>query len=68
MANDIAAAFGHLPDEQAVEAVAGHIQRFWDPRMRARLAEFVDGGAEGLSPVIVAALKPAVRTDETAGD
>lgn len=68
MANDIAAAFGHLPDEQAAEAVAGHIQRFWDPRMRARLAEFVDGGAEGLSPVIVAALKPAVRTDETAGD
>ncbi|MFE4415591.1 formate dehydrogenase subunit delta [Streptomyces sp. NPDC093064] len=68
MANDIAAAFGHLPDELAAEAVAGHIQRFWDPRMRARLAEFVDGGAEGLSPVIVAALKPAVRTGETAGD
>ncbi|MPY50125.1 formate dehydrogenase subunit delta [Streptomyces sp. K1PN6] len=57
MANDIAANLGHLPGEQAAEAVAGHIGRFWDPRMRARLYEFVDAGADGLDPLVVAAVK-----------
>lgn len=57
MANDIAAAFQYMPEERAVEAVAGHLRRFWDPRMRARLSELVDGGAEGLHPVVVAAVQ-----------
>ncbi|MBA2809133.1 formate dehydrogenase subunit delta [Streptomyces sp. KM273126] len=57
MANDIAANLGHLPGEQAAEAVAGHIGRFWDPRMRTRLYEFVDAGANGLDPLVVAAVK-----------
>ncbi|MEU8984396.1 formate dehydrogenase subunit delta [Streptomyces sp. NPDC048309] len=57
MANDIAANLGHLPGEQAAEAVAGHIGRFWDPRMRTRLYEFVDAGADGLDPLVVAAVK-----------
>ncbi|MFF4349045.1 formate dehydrogenase subunit delta [Streptomyces sp. NPDC001530] len=57
MANDIAANLGHLPGEQAAEAVAGHIGRFWDPRMRSRLYEFVDAGADGLDPLVVAAVK-----------
>ncbi|WP_369250430.1 formate dehydrogenase subunit delta [Streptomyces sp. R41] len=57
MANDIAANLGHLPGEQAAEAVAGHIGRFWDPRMRNRLYEFVDAGADGLDPLVVAAVK-----------
>jgi formate dehydrogenase subunit delta len=57
MANDIAANLGHLPGEQAAEAVAGHIGRFWDPRMRTRLCEYVDAGADGLDPLVVAAVK-----------
>jgi formate dehydrogenase subunit delta len=57
MANDIAANLGHLPGERAAEAVAGHIGRFWDPRMRTRLFEFVDAGADGLDPLVVAAVK-----------
>ena len=57
MANDIAAHLGHLPGQQAAEAVAGHIGRFWDPRMRTRLYEFVDAGADGLDPLVVAAVK-----------
>ena len=57
MANDIAANLGHLPGERAVEEIAGHIGRFWDPRMRTRLYEFVDAGADGLDPLVVAAVK-----------
>ncbi|MDX3078163.1 formate dehydrogenase subunit delta [Streptomyces sp. NPDC088354] len=57
MANDIAANLVHLPGAQAAEAVAGHIGRFWDPRMRARLFRCVDTGAEGLDPLVVAAVR-----------
>jgi formate dehydrogenase subunit delta len=57
MANDIAANLGHLPGERAAKEIAGHIGRFWDPRMRTRLYEFVDAGADGLDPLVVAAVK-----------
>ncbi|MDX2708266.1 formate dehydrogenase subunit delta [Streptomyces sp. NBC_00510] len=57
MANDIAANLVHLPGDRAAEAVAGHIGRFWDPRMRTRLLDFVDAGAEGLDPLVVEAVK-----------
>jgi len=56
-ANDIARTLGPLPTEEAAEAIAGHIGRFWDPRMRARLHEFVDAGVDGLDPLVVAAAK-----------
>ncbi|MFJ3669753.1 formate dehydrogenase subunit delta [Streptomyces sp. NPDC090106] len=57
MANDIAANLRHLPEQEAVEAIAGHIGRFWDPRMRARLYAFTDAGAEGLDPLVADAVK-----------
>jgi formate dehydrogenase subunit delta len=57
MANDIAANLGHLPSDRAAEEIAGHIGRFWDPRMRTRLVAFVDAGADGLDPLVVAAVK-----------
>ncbi|MEU6117067.1 formate dehydrogenase subunit delta [Streptomyces sp. NPDC047117] len=56
MANDIARAFRHLPDDQAAEAVASHLRRFWDPRMRTRLSRFAAEGAAGLSPEVMAAV------------
>jgi formate dehydrogenase subunit delta len=55
MANQIAANFRHVPAGQAAEAIAGHVRRFWDPRMRSRLFELVDAGAGSLDPVVVAA-------------
>ncbi|NUO42791.1 MAG: formate dehydrogenase subunit delta [Streptomyces sp.] len=57
MANDIARNLRHLPPERAAEEIAGHIGRFWDPRMRARLHAYADAGAEGLDPLVVAAVK-----------
>ncbi|MFD0502679.1 formate dehydrogenase subunit delta [Streptomyces chiangmaiensis] len=57
MANQIAANFRHVPDDRAAEAIASHISRFWDPRMRARLLELVEAGADGLDPVVVSAAR-----------
>ncbi len=53
MANDIADYFAAEPDHaQGVEGVLGHLQRFWDPRMRRKLAEHVRStGGGDLSPL-----------------
>jgi formate dehydrogenase subunit delta len=40
MANQIAAFFAAMPDQQeAVQSVANHINRYWEPRMRKALCE-----------------------------
>jgi len=56
MANQIAAYFEAYPRNEALEGIANHIKKFWDPRMRRQLAEYIDGGGEGLSPLAIAAL------------
>lgn len=50
MANGIAAFFEAEPDRAVVlEGVAGHLRRFWDPRMRRDLLRWHDEhGGEGL--------------------
>ena len=55
MINSIAAHFGYLRTEQAATAVADHIRRFWDPRMKQRLFELVDSQTTGFEPVAMAA-------------
>ena len=63
IANQIAAFFEAMPNrEQAVKDVAAHIQRNWEPRMRAALLQHINthGDAE-LSPMARDAL-PLVKT------
>lgn len=55
MANDIAVQFHLLPARQGAEAVAAHINRFWEPRMRARLLQRIAADPGGLDPLVVAA-------------
>ena len=55
MINSIAAHFGYLHTEQAVTAVADHVRRFWDPRMKRRLLMLVASDTRDLDPVAVAA-------------
>ena len=55
MINNIAAHFGYLRAEQAATAVAEHIKRFWDPRMKQRLLLLVDTDTTDLDPVAVTA-------------
>jgi formate dehydrogenase subunit delta len=37
MANQIGKFFAHQPHDKAVAAIADHIQRYWDPRMRSEI-------------------------------
>ncbi len=49
MANDIGAFFAAEPDrEQAVAGVLGHLQKFWDPRMRKAIVAHLSDGGDGL--------------------
>ena len=55
MVNDMIVNFGYLPADQAAAAVASHVERFWDPRMKCRLIELVAADTARLDPVLVAA-------------
>ena len=55
MINSIAAHFAYLRAEQAATAVADHIKRFWDPRMKRRLLLLADSDPRDLDPVAVIA-------------
>ena len=58
MANQIASFFEAEPDRKvALDGIASHLKRFWDPRMRRELLRFVDEHAgEGLSESALAAI------------
>jgi formate dehydrogenase subunit delta len=50
MANDIGNFFGAEPDRAAaVEGVADHLRKFWDPRMRQAIVDHCREGGLGLS-------------------
>jgi formate dehydrogenase subunit delta len=58
MANRIGDFFGAWPDrEQARNEIAYRLKRFWDPRMRQQIVEYVrDRGGEGLVEIAVEAI------------
>jgi formate dehydrogenase subunit delta len=58
MANQIAAYFEAYPRNEALQGIAKHIKSFWDPRMRKQLDEYISGGGEELSPLVIAAIAP----------
>jgi formate dehydrogenase subunit delta len=62
MANEIAKFFEADPDHTvAVDGVAGHLRRFWEPRMRKELLAHIDAtGGEGLRPLVLEATR-AIR-------
>jgi formate dehydrogenase subunit delta len=51
MANDISNFFRIQPEDQAVAGTADHIRRYWDPRMRAKMAEHLAKGGAGLNEI-----------------
>jgi formate dehydrogenase subunit delta len=59
MANQIGAYFQSEPDHvAALDGIAGHIKRFWDPRMRREIVAWVDQhAAEGLSELVAEAIR-----------
>ena len=58
MANDIAAFFDAASDaNESAKSVAGHLRRYWDPRMRKQIIHHVEAGGEGLVPIARAAVE-----------
>ena len=58
MANGIAQFFEADEDREAMLAgIAGHLERFWDPRMRRDLLDWIDNhGGEGVRESVLAAV------------
>jgi formate dehydrogenase subunit delta len=55
MANQIAGFFKGYDHDEALAEIADHLNRFWEPRMRAALFAHLAAGAEGLDPLVVEA-------------
>ncbi|HET7833296.1 MAG TPA: formate dehydrogenase subunit delta [Gallionella sp.] len=64
MANQIGAFFEAMPDrQQAIQGIAAHIERNWEPRMRAGLLQHIGkSGDSELSPLVRDALALVQRT------
>ena len=69
MGNDIARQFAHLPGPDAAQAVARHIETFWDPRMRRKLEALAAAHDDSLDPLLVdAAGRLAAHASRTEPD
>ena len=51
MANQIGKFFAHEGDSQAVDSIATHLKKFWDPRMREAILTHLAAGGAGLDPL-----------------
>lgn len=56
MANQIGRFFTSQPGGHAAEAIADHLGKFWDPRMRAAIIAYAKAGGAGLDPSVAAAV------------
>lgn len=59
MVNRIGQFFEAMPDRpEALEGIALHVKRFWDPRMRRELLSYLDqSSGKGIDPVVLEALR-----------
>jgi formate dehydrogenase subunit delta len=58
MANRIGEFFAAMPEhDEAVDDIASHLQKFWEPRMRRGLLAHLDEGGEGLLPLVREAIE-----------
>lgn len=58
MANRIGDFFEAMPDrDEALQDIAVHIRKFWEPRMRRQFLAAVDAGDAGLQEVVQAAVQ-----------
>jgi formate dehydrogenase subunit delta len=57
MANQIGKFFVSQGDKGAVEGIATHIRKFWEPRMRNAILAHLDAGGAGLDPKVRVAIE-----------
>jgi formate dehydrogenase subunit delta len=55
MANQIADFFKSYTEREAIDGIADHINKFWDPRIRKDFFALVDSGGAGLSDLVLKA-------------
>jgi formate dehydrogenase subunit delta len=64
MANQIAIFFETAAGGDPALAVADHLNKFWDPRMRLELLDIIAAGTGGINPLVVNAaahVRPAEK-------
>jgi len=52
MANQIGKFFASQGEEKAVAAIADHLRKFWEPRMRTAILSHLAAGGDGLDPAV----------------
>lgn len=57
MANQIAAYFVTQPGDGAAAAIADHLRKFWEPRMRKTIIAYLKAGGAGLEPAAAEAVR-----------
>ena len=63
MANQIGKFFAHQKRDQAVAAIADHLDKFWDPRMRSGILAHLD--EVQLDPLVREAVAVIARSEAT---
>ena len=66
MANQIGKFFAAQGHEKSVEAIADHLKKFWDPRMRTAILADLDAGGANLDPAVREAVGKLRTTHEAA--
>jgi formate dehydrogenase subunit delta len=63
LANQIGKVFASEGDAQALAGIVDHLQRHWNPRMRAMIIGHLARGGQGLDPVVRNAVLLLQATD-----
>jgi formate dehydrogenase subunit delta len=56
-ANQIASYFAGFPREEAIAGVQEHIRKFWEPRMKDQLIDYIAKDGKGLHELVLEAVK-----------
>jgi len=57
MANQIGKFFAPQRNTDQAFAIADHLEKFWDPRMRTLIIAHLEAGGAGLDPMVLAAVE-----------
>ncbi len=63
MANQIGDFFQAMPEhDEALDGIADHIKKFWDPRMRRALSQHIEQeNGQGLHAIVLEALRTRAK-------
>lgn len=56
-ANQIALFWASYPHDEALAGVVSHLKRYWEPRMKKQIRDYVEHGGSGLHALALEAVK-----------